>query len=362
VIWEGSSAADPKGILARVFTRTGVPRGGDLQINGDLPLAQFDPAVAVDKKGNYLVVWGGGPSSNTDIFAQKLSATGARVGAAFKVSADDPAAPTIPMDLNPAVAVGPDGGFVVVWIRIVPPGAGFQGTPPSLFARRYNAAGAPLGAPVLVSSNLVHGDRPDVCIDSASRAVVVWATVDHRRPFESTRQGVAGRRIAAAGTLTGNVFTVAKPDNTQNTDPSVSCGKGGVFVVAWSSEAAPAVDRNDIVAQRFTRLARPTGVKILVNSLTSGAQRAPSLVHDAAGNFVIAWEHSDFPRAGILARRFSAAGAPLSGDLTVILEELSPTRTIEPDLALVGAKGDLVVVWQDGRTGGIFGRRYKVTG
>jgi hypothetical protein len=362
VVWEGSSPADPKGILARVFTRTGAARGGDLQVNGDLPLAQFDPAVAVDKQGNYIVVWGGGPDSNSDIFGQKLTATGGKSGALFKISADDPAAPTVPMDINPAIAVGPDGGFVVVWIRIVPPGGSFQGTPPMVFARRYSPAGAPLGAPTLLGADLVHGDRPDVCIDPAKQAVVVWPTVDHRRPFEPNRRGIAGRRIAAAGALAGNVFTVAKPDHALDPEPSVSCAKGGVFVVAWSSDLAPAVSGSDIVAQRFTKQARPIGARFLVNASTAGSQLSPAVVHDPAGNFFVAWEHSDHPRTGISARRFSAAGAPLSGDLAVILEELSTTRTIEPDLALVGAKGDLLVVWQDGRSGGIFGRRFKVTG
>lgn len=362
VVWEGSSTADPKGVLARVFTRKGVARGGELQVNGDLSLAQFDPDVVVDAKGNYLAVWAGGPESNSDIFGQRLTSTGAKLGAAFKISADDAAAPTVPQDINPALALGPDGGFVVVWIRILPPGGGFQGSPPEVFARRFSAAGLPLGPPSRVSSDLVRGDRPDVCIDPEKQAVVVWSTVSHRRPFEANDKGVAGRRIAATGAFTGKSFTVAPADSAQDTDPSVSCTKGGVFAVVWSTESAPAVGGQDIVAQRFTKLARRLGAKILVNAGTAGTQRSPAIVHDPAGNFVVAWEHEDFPRAGIGARRFSAAATPLSNDLVVISEERSTTRTVEPAVSFVGTGGEFLVIWQDGESGGVFGRRYKLSG
>jgi len=359
VDWEGSSAIDRRGILVRSFNATGAAQGGDRQINRELLRPQYDAAVALDSKGNYIVVWGEANGDNSDVMAQKLRPTGAPLGAAFKVNVDDPAAPTPPTDFNPAIATGTDGGFTVVWLRAVPPGVGFPGGPAEVFARRFNAAGAPLGAQVKISAGLIEGDRPDVCIDSSNRAVAVWTSADRSVPFEPNRKGVSGRLVAPAGAVEGREIVVALPEYAQLTEPAVSCGKGGTFVVAWTTDRAPgAAGLSDVVGRRFTRLARPAGAAFRLNSRTAGAQRSPSIVHDAAGNFVAVWETEDGQAFGIYGRRFNAAGVASGDDFEAVAEIKPTTKPSDPDLAYVGPSGHFVVVWQDG-TSGILGRRFK---
>jgi hypothetical protein len=359
VDWEGSSAVDRRGVLVRAFNATGVAQGGDRQVNRELLRPQYDAAVALDSKGNYLVAWAESNGDNSDVLVQKLRPTGAPLGTAFKVNVDDPASPTPPTDFNPAIATGTDGGFTVVWLRVVPPGVGFPGGPAEVFARRFNAAGAPLGAQVKVSTGLIEGDRPDVCIDSSNRAVAVWTSVDRSLPFEPNKKGVAGRLLAPAGAVQGAVILVAPPEYAQLTEPVVSCGKGGTFVVAWTTDRAPgAAGLSDVVGRRFTRLARPAGPAFRLNSRTAGGQRSPSILHDAAGNFVAVWESEDGQAFGIYGRGFTGAGVASGDDFEAVAEVKPTTKPSDPDLAYVGPGGHFVVVWQDG-TSSILGRRFK---
>jgi len=62
---------------------------------------QADGAVAADPQGNYVVVWAAKVDDQSDIFAQRYSASGQSVGPLFQVSADDPAATVPPDDFSP---------------------------------------------------------------------------------------------------------------------------------------------------------------------------------------------------------------------------------------------------------------------
>jgi hypothetical protein len=360
--WESRTAADPVGISARFFTKAGAPKSPDLQVNKEVAPMQHSPAVAVDAKGGSIVVWSAQNGFNSDVLAQRYAATGAASGAAFVVNVDTPGAPVPAQDIEPAVAFGADGGFVISWIRSVPPSAGSDGEQPAVMARRYNAAGAPLGAPVKLNMTLVRSSRPEICVDTTGRAVIAYVTVDGYRPFEPNKKGIALRRLTPTGALSGSEVSVAQP-LSDDADVGVACGLGGTFVVVWSTDQAPAVDGMDIVAQRYTTLARKLGSAFRVNATTAGQQEQPAMFGDAAGNFTVAWQSrsmTDNKLDSIYARRFLASGTADGSDLLVHLRvNALEDRAISPDVANLGAAG-FVVVWAQGNAG-LQARRYKLT-
>jgi hypothetical protein len=361
VSWESTSTADPLGISARFFAKTGNPRAADILVNHDTLPAQHDAAAAADAQGNYVVAWSVANGTNSDVMVQRYKASGLPNGAALVVNVDDPAAPAPALDVEPAVATAADGGFVVAWIRSVPPTATSPGETPSVMLRRYSNLGAPLGAPLKLSSGLVLGQHPDACIDSTGRAVVAWTSVDEFNPFEPNRKGVTLRRVAANGTPVGVELVVAPP-TASDSDAAVVCGAGGTFVVVWSTDQAPASQGMDIVAQRFTTLARRNGPAFRINSTTAGDQTSPALAYDAAGNFEVVWEsHVNGSLAdAIVGRRFLASGTADGTDFVVhtrvnAIEE----RPISPDVGNLGTAG-FVIVWAQGNSG-LQGRRYRLT-
>jgi len=359
VVWQSATGAlgSTETVPARLFAASGAPSSSEFPVDRRAASGQADGAVAADPQGNYVVVWAAKVDDQSDIFAQRYSASGQVVGPLFQVSADDPAATVPPDDFLPAVAKSADGGFAVAWVSLVPAGNFADGEPPRILARRFSPTGAPLGPPVQANQGLVSGDRPDVCVDTAGRPVVAWASVDEYLPFQPSHLGASARRLTATGALTGGEITVAAPTNNAAAT-AVACGPGNTFTVVWQGDQGPlAQDRGEIFARRFTRNARPNGAAFRVNSGTAGDQGHPRVAYDPTGAFVVVWESRATSGAtGVFARRFLGTGVPTGNDLAVD-SPLDDTLSPEPSIAAIGNAGRFLVVWRDGRTH-LFGRRF----
>ena len=358
-VWEGSHATDPRGILARFFEPNGAPKGADVVANARVVAPdQYDPSVAADRKGEYVVVWSSYTVDNDgDIVAQRFKADGKPLGNPIQVNVDDRTKPVPTDDFSPAVAKAADGGFVVVWLSLLPPNATTPGTPPDVYSRRFNAAGAPLGPQVKLSGGLVSGDRPDVCIDGLGRSIVSWTSVDKFEPFEPSLRGVTVRRLNPAGGVLGRPIIVAPPI-AQAAPSSVTC-TGNLFVVVWQSELAPGGERNDILGRRYTPAGRPAaGGVFRINSAVAGDQRLPAVSASPTGHFVVVWTsklNDDVVR--VMGRRYGPNAAPLGLDFVIDPSLADRSRPAEPEISHVGNAGNFVVVWRDG-AGGLFGQRY----
>jgi hypothetical protein len=347
---------NPNGVSGRFYTSKGNPRSADFLANKDLVQDQYDPAVASNGQGNFIVVWSEVVNGNSEIKGRLYRVNGTPLGPPFKVNQDQVGTPTTPADLNPVVAATKDG-FIVAWMNLLPAGTGFPGTTPQVLARKLGPTGTPVGSQVKISTGLVSGDRPDVCVDSSGRPVVVWASVDGFPPFEANHKGVSLRRLTPAGAPLDAAETVVAAPKANSARPAVSCGSGSTFVVVWHSDQPPAVERTDILGQRFSRLGRPVGSVFRVNTTVTKEERNPAIVHDAKGNFVVVWQaYLDGVKVSILGRRFAASGAALSPEFEVFAGDngLVPSS---PDVATVGTTGSFVVVWQKA-TQGVFGRRF----
>jgi hypothetical protein len=356
--WEGASATDPKSLSGRFFNSTGLALAADFLTSQNVAADQYDATVARDTQGNFIVVWSEVANGNSEIMAKRYQVNGTAIGAAFKVNQDPAGSPTVPTDFNPAVAGTKDGGFIVVWMNLLPAGGNFPGTTPQVLARKISAAGVPVGTQVKISTGLVNGDRPDVCVDTVGRPVAVWTSVDGFPLFESNHKGVSLRRLTPAGVPTGPAETVVAAPNAGSVKPGVSCGSGSTFVVVWHSDQPPAAERFDILGQRFSRLARPLGPTFRVNGTVTRDQRNPSIAHDPQGNFTVVWQsYVSSQQVGIYGRRFAANGAALSPDFEVVSGPDNATAPTNPDVATIGTAGNFVVVWQAGSQA-IYGRRF----
>ena len=78
--------------------------------------------------------------------------------------------------------------------------------------------------------------------------------------------------------------------------------------------------------------------------------------------FVVSWGGEGFGNTnGIFARLFDSAGNPVTDDLEVNPDPITAPEPSSPDVAM-NAKGDFVVVWDDGNpTYRVAGRRWSST-
>jgi len=243
--------------------------------------------------------------------------------------------------------VAADGGFAVAWMSLVPPSAAGLGAPPVLLARRFDAAGRPLGRPVQLSEGLVSGQRAAVCIDTAGRLVAAWVSLDGLFPFEPSREGVVVRRATAGGQPLGSSIVISPPTN-QAAAAAVACGPGSTFVVAWQGDRTPGDARSAIFALQLTRAARAFAPPIRVDEGTADFPRSPALAADRAGNFAVVWEGEQ----RIAGRRFASSGAPFGAETSIA--PVAAAIPAHPAIATAGA--GFVVLWRDGAAG-LAGRR-----
>lgn len=353
VVWQGTSAADLRGINGRLFTSTGTAAAVDFLVNKVVAPDQYDAAIARDAQGNFIVAWSEVANGNSEVMAQRFMPTGAPLGTAFKVNQDATGTPTVPADFKPVVAATKDG-FVVVWLNLLPAGNSFPGTTPQVLFRRFNSTGAPIGAQVKLNTGLVNDRRPDVCVDTSGRIITVWTSVDRFLPFEPSKEGISMRRLTAAGAAIAGEEVVIPPTSTA-IQPAVSCGAGSTFVVVWHGDLPPAVEGTDIIGQRYSRLGRKVGAAFRINTVTASSQRNPSVSHDSKGNFVVVWQGYTGSKNGIFGRRLTGAGVALGTEFEVASDE--HLKLEDPRVAQIGTNGNYVVVWQS-PTKAIFGRRF----
>jgi hypothetical protein len=170
VVWQsqGSAGTDDSGtsIQARRYDAAGAPAGSQFQVNTYTTGMQLHAAIGVDSEGDAVIVWeswgtpGGDPSA-ASIQAQRFSPAGAPVGEQFRI---DQA--TLGQQRYPAIAVEPDGDFLVAWWS--------DGT---IRARPFDASGSPLAPDLQINSAGIasHGS-PTVAAVPGGEYVIAWGS------------------------------------------------------------------------------------------------------------------------------------------------------------------------------------------
>jgi hypothetical protein len=145
-------------------------------------------------------------------------------------------------------------------------------------------------------------------------------------------------------------------------EPAAAIGAGGGSVVVWTS-AGQDGDGDGVFARRFDAAGLPLSTEFRVNTSTAGDQAQPAIAADYAGNFVIAWTGPD--GAGgtdVFAQRYDADGSPQFGEFVVNIYTTGAQGS--PRVAM--SSDGFVIVWssagQDGDQGGIYGQRFSVNG
>jgi hypothetical protein len=296
VVWEVDADGSGAGVTARRFDKAGNALGGEFTVNTFTTGAQVAPQVASDPGGNFVVVWVsvGQDGDQAGIFARRFDNAGVALGAGFPVNSH-----TTGDQLNPVVAMGGAGEFVVVWR-----GAGPTSTD-AVFARRYSSLGVAQGTEFRVNTSPTPA-YPAVAMDRSGGFVVVW---------EGTVAGGSGvdavaRRFNSAGLPLSAEFRVNTSTLADQISPAVAIDPTGNFLVAWESPALDG-DAMGIFGQRFDRLGNLVGAEFQVNEYTTGQQVLPRVATSVLGNFAVAWtsEAQDGDSFGVFARTSALSAA-----------------------------------------------------
>jgi hypothetical protein len=212
------------GMFGQRYNAAGVPQGGEFQINTFTAGIQGVSTLAMDANGNFVVVWkselqdGSGYGS----YGQRFNAAGVAQGGEFRINTT-----TTNDQQLPYVAISPTGDFVVAWASTNQDGGGA-----GVFAQQYNAAGVPQGGEFQVNTVTINNQtNPAVAIDPNGDFVIVWESLNQ----DGGGKGIYGQRYNSLGVPQGGEFQVNTYTTNDQSYPFVARDPNGNFVVVWTS-------------------------------------------------------------------------------------------------------------------------------
>ncbi len=314
IVWQGGRPGF-RDIFARFLAPSGVFTTGDIRVNTFTNDDQVAPAVAALTDGNAVVVWTGfgQDGSQSGVYAQRLSSTGAKLGAEFRVNTV-----TQLSQRSPSVAGLDNGNFAVVW------SSDFQNSgvaeftytasnpavvvTSQLFTRLYSAAGTALTSEtrVNISTNPVCAS-PTINGRPGGAYAVAWAQKDML--MRSNNWDIYVRAFTAAGATSGVPACVNTTTYGDQFVPRMA-GVGNDQMVVWTSLSQDGSAEG--VYGRFLSNSVPVGDEVRVNTTWVSRQMQPAVASDGVSRFLVLWSSFTGLANGfdLAAQRFANSGHP----------------------------------------------------
>jgi hypothetical protein len=331
VVWKSLGTSGGDSVFGRRFDASGASAGPEFRIPGYTAYGQAAPAVATDSAGHFVVVWqsNGQDGSGYGIFGRRLTDSGSPIGAEFPVNTY-----TTGTQRNPSVAMSESGDFLVVWAS-----DGQDGSGSGIFGQHFDANGAKVGPEFQVNTyTTANQSGPHIAANARGDFVVVWTSHQHvSSGYGSLGYDVIGRRLDSSGIRLGDEFPLSPWTGEDRESPSVAVERDGSFLTAWEGKASGALG---VFAQRFDRTAQRVGDPFALNTYTTGFQTSPAVATDGRG-FVASWSSygQDGSRFAVIARRQdfhsealavdASAGSGTSSDVNGVLEP-GETVVVQP--------------------------------
>ncbi|MBU0488124.1 hypothetical protein KKB18_09590 [bacterium] len=169
VTWEGWCSTDSTGVSARIYSSDGSPVGCQFQVNTFTNSNQRNPSVALDGSANFIITWESNANNDTDssgygIFAQLFYSNGGKNGSEFQVNTVESN-----YQINPSVAMSPDGYFAIVWQ------SDQSSTGYDIKAQKYCSNGTADGGEFLVNSTQTNEQScPSISMNSNRDFAIAW--------------------------------------------------------------------------------------------------------------------------------------------------------------------------------------------
>jgi len=348
VVWQDQFDASntDSDIKAQIFDGAGHKIGGEITVAATSS-RETEPAVAMDARGNFVVVWTQAISDgNTDIRGQRFDANGTPIGGVLNLTTD-----TRP-ESDPDVAMDRAGNFVVSYTL------DFTSTDQDVRARRFASDGTLLGTDIVIGGSGANEHSSSVARSPDGHFNVVWQ-LDVPVTGGGINSDIRLKHYNAAGTQLGT-HTIANSRRSE-IDPEVAMDRHGHAVVVY--ELVSSTLNDDIMARKFFANG-VLGPTIRVD-VSRDYEFNPTVTMDHNdGDFVVAYQRlhnngtSLVPPNNLIVREMNADGSIKNtfnlGDVgftpqlsindsdVYFLAYASFARTDDPGVGIFGRRGHLV--------------------
>lgn len=289
VVWESDlSPDDDEGtsIRGRRYASNGQPAGSDFQINSSIFGPQRSPDVGMANDGSFVAIWyddsdapGSSQKNGREVRARRFGPGGGPLGPDFLVNNR-----TDGTQNEPAIAVRGNGSFVAVFKTSK--GSPGNDSGASIQARQFGANGVASGNQFQVNSTVEGAQsEPAVAVDPDGSFLVVWKSASSQGSDQDSNS-IQARGYTQVGAAVG----LQKQVNSQTTgnqfDPQVASAGGREFMVAWHSRAVD--DR--VRARLMTLEAQPLGIEFEAGGVTNERSFLPGAAGNGDGRAVVLFE------------------------------------------------------------------------
>ena len=296
ITWSSEAQdGDGYGIFGQFYGKGGQKVGSEFQINSTVANDQlFSDSVSL-ANGEWIVVWR--TEQNTlNVFGQRLSSSGNKLGPEFQLNETGGAADT-------KIATQSDGSWIAVWYNEISSG---------IIGRKFSPDGSPLSSEFLISTNnSFTPSYPDITILNNGSLVVVWETPKYNSS-DKLHMSISAQVLTSDGSLINGEFDVFSDETINYVNATITALDDGGYIVAGTSNGGI------IRLQRFSSDGVRQGDELIANDEeTIGSN--PKLISAEHGGWYIIW--------GNYIKEYGADGNVLNE--TLISTAKTPTGYID---------------------------------
>ncbi len=301
------------------------PAGDALPVNTTTEDYQEQSAVAVEPDGDFVVAWSswGQDGSQGGIYAQRFQSDGTKLGGEIPVNNV-----TDGNQGYPDIAVDPtSGAFVVTWQNDA---AGAS----DVYARAFHSDGSPVGDQVLINAAEYDHYNPAIASVESGEFLIAWDSFDSQ-----AGSLLHARHFLATNATQGDEFAPAT--GTQEMNADVAGSGDGSFVITWQSADA---DGSGIASRVYDPHSAPVDLPWTVNNVTDGDQTYPKVAVAPDGTFAVTWLSDASGSTEVVAQRYQADGSAQGDPLYVNAD--ATVQPYDPSIAAL-SDGSLYLAWTD---------------
>ncbi len=223
--WEDDGDKDGNHeIFAKVFCAGGCDVTPQFRVNPDITGMQSNPDIAMDKHGNFVVVWEDDSTGSSNIYMRGYDDKGnERFGTQLVHTT------TSGDHYHPAIAMDDAGQYVVVWQD-----HSQNANSPQIYMRGFKADGTERFAERnVLDSAQGKRKRPDIGMATDGSYVVTWEDDTESNDVYQ----IIAKGFAADGSDRIPVFTVNTKAEGQQLNPSIGMNASGTFFITYEDDS-----------------------------------------------------------------------------------------------------------------------------
>lgn len=143
--WVGNAADGHEAIFSQLYNKDGSKIGTSIKINNNEFDKIYGHKISSDKDGNYIIVWFAKliKEEKYNIYAQRVNSRGEKIGEELLISTT-----ATLNNHSPMVAMDKEGNFIIIWVGV----ESYNPKIFYLYMKRYNYKGEQLGAEQIIAS------------------------------------------------------------------------------------------------------------------------------------------------------------------------------------------------------------------